>query len=77
VPDRWRLSIDPSACVGSGLCTGNAPSHFTLTEGTAQPRTDEIDADEDALTAAESCPGEAITVTEAVSGRTLAGPDAD
>lgn len=73
---RWRVAVDRSACRGSGMCIGLAPEHFGADDsGKALPRAELVSADEAVLDAAESCPLEAITVTDEATGQRLAPPD--
>jgi ferredoxin len=68
---RWRISVDDS-CIGSAVCAGTLPNRFRLVHDKAEPVDAEIDADDEVLTTAESCPMEAIRVVEVDSGRVLA-----
>jgi ferredoxin len=61
----WRISVDRDACLGSGLCAGSAPRYFRLDDGRSRPVTEVIEPDDVVLDAAELCPAEAITVTDA------------
>jgi ferredoxin len=69
---RWRISVDRDTCIGSAVCVGTMPGRFRLVDDKSQPVTDEIDADDDVIAVAESCPMEAITVTNAATGEVLA-----
>ncbi|MFE9960065.1 ferredoxin [Micromonospora sp. NPDC005299] len=69
---EWRLHVDPSRCIGSGICAGVAPRHFVLVDGLSRPVAERIAADESVLDAAESCPLEAIVVSEVESLRRIA-----
>jgi ferredoxin len=74
--DRWRVEVDRSVCIGSGMCVGSAPADFTLDAGRqAHPRTDETNASDEILEAAESCPVEAISIIAVDSGKTVFPPD--
>ncbi|MFI6676791.1 ferredoxin [Kribbella sp. NPDC050470] len=76
---RWKVTVDPDACTGSGLCLGTAPDHFEFgSDRRSRPRAALVDAsdpDDDAATtiadAAECCPMAAITIVDADSGRQL------
>jgi ferredoxin len=70
--DRWRISVDHGACIGSAVCAGTLPNRFKIVNDKAEPVDAEIEPDEDVLDAAESCPMEAIRVTEVATGRVLA-----
>jgi ferredoxin len=76
VVTRWRLAVDPDACIGSGACAATAPGHFRLEwidgRDQARPVSELVDPDEAALDAALSCPTEAISVTEQPGGAVLA-----
>jgi ferredoxin len=76
VVTRWRLAVDPDACVGSGACAATAPGYFRLEwidgRDQARPVGELVEPDEDALDAALSCPTEAISVTEQPGGAVLA-----
>ncbi|MGY0004826.1 ferredoxin [Micromonospora sp. I033] len=69
---EWRLHVDPTRCIGSGICAGIAPQHFVLVDGLSRPVAERIAADESVLDAAESCPLEAIVVSEVDSLRRIA-----
>jgi ferredoxin len=73
----WHLAVDGRACIASGMCSALAPEQFALDGEHARPVRPEIDVEGEAgeivLDAADSCPSQAITVTEA--GRVI-GPRA-
>ncbi|MFI6998698.1 ferredoxin [Nocardia sp. NPDC050175] len=69
---QWRIEVDRSTCLGSGMCTGLAPDHFTLVDGRSSPITEVVPPDDLLIDAAESCPIEAILVRSAESGEILA-----
>ncbi|MEU1685374.1 ferredoxin [Micromonospora sp. NPDC005707] len=69
---EWRLHVDPTRCIGSGICAGVAPGHFVLVDGLSRPVAERIAADEAVLDAAESCPLEAIIVSEVDGLRRIA-----
>ncbi|GAB3348935.1 ferredoxin [Micromonospora halotolerans] len=69
---EWRLHVDATRCIGSGICAGVAPAHFVLVDGLSRPVAERIAADESVLDAAESCPLEAIVVSEVDSLRRIA-----
>ncbi|MFE1763046.1 ferredoxin [Streptomyces angustmyceticus] len=74
--DRWRVEVDRSICIGSGMCAGTAPDGFRLDSARqSHPVAPETDADETVLAAAEGCPVEAITVTVAGSGEVVFPPE--
>ncbi|MGW7490448.1 ferredoxin [Streptomyces sp. NPDC054786] len=74
--DRWRVEVDRSVCIGSGMCVGAAPDGFRLdTARQSHPVAPETDTDEGVLAAAEGCPVEAITLTLADSGEAVFPPE--
>jgi len=74
--DRWRVEVDRSVCIGSGMCIGSAPTDFKLDAGRqSHPRAEAMDASDEILEAAESCPVEAISIVEIASGKTVFPPD--
>ncbi|WP_037576882.1 ferredoxin [Phaeacidiphilus oryzae] len=61
--DRWRVEVDRSLCIGSGLCAATAAGEFSLDSARqSRPVAPEVDASEAVLEAAEGCPAEAITL---------------
>jgi ferredoxin len=74
-PAGWRLEVDRDRCIGSGMCAGMAPDHFTLVDGVSVPSAGPVPPDDAVIDAAESCPVEAITVRDAADGR-LVAPEA-
>ncbi len=62
VVTRWRVRVDPVACIGSGGCAALAPRHFRLDASTATPVNELVAPDDDVRAAADFCPAEAITV---------------
>ncbi|MFG2400659.1 ferredoxin [Streptomyces lydicus] len=74
--DRWRVEVDRSVCIGSGLCVGAAPDGFRLdTARQSHPVAPEAEATESVLAAAEGCPVEAITLTAADNGEAVFPPE--
>ncbi|MFC1413104.1 ferredoxin [Streptacidiphilus sp. N1-12] len=74
--DRWRVEVDRSVCIGSGLCAASAPDGFRLDSvRQSHPVQDEADASEALLAAAESCPVEAIALHLAGSSEPVFPPD--
>ncbi|GGR65057.1 hypothetical protein GCM10010169_05320 [Micromonospora fulviviridis] len=69
---EWRLHVDPTRCIGSGICAGVSPRHFVLVGGLSRPVAERIAADESVLDAAESCPLEAIVVSDLDNLRRIA-----
>lgn len=73
---QWEVAVDGQSCLGSGICTSMAAGRFVLgPDGHSRPVEERIDADPAVIDAAESCPAEAITVTDLASGAMLAGPE--
>ncbi|TDC56876.1 ferredoxin [Micromonospora sp. KC207] len=68
----WRLHVDPTRCIGSGICAGTAPKHFELVDGLSRPMAERVAPAQAVLDAADSCPMEAILVSEAESRRQIA-----
>lgn len=69
---RYRIFVDKKVCLGSGVCTGMASDYFDVGEDArAWPRQEIVDADEAVLDAADCCPTEAITITDADTGEKL------
>jgi ferredoxin len=64
VSEQWWVAVDRSTCLGSGVCAGTAPRHFSIDAGgRSQPRSERVDPDEAVLDAVLACPAQAITVT--------------
>ncbi len=74
--ERWRVRVDRSLCIGSGMCVSHAPGAFTLDSARrSHPAEPERDASEPVLAAAEGCPVEAITIMLAGSGKAVFPPE--
>jgi ferredoxin len=72
---RWLLEVDQGMCIGSGMCVGLVPAAFELTSTRqSSPKAAEVDADDAVLEAAENCPVEAITITDAVTAAAIFPP---
>ncbi|WP_378731357.1 ferredoxin [Nocardia brasiliensis] len=69
---HWRIEVDRSTCLGSGMCTGLAPEHFTLIDGRSSPTAEIVTPDDLVIDAADSCPVEAILVRAADTGEIIA-----
>jgi ferredoxin len=68
----WRVRVDTSRCISSGMCVGTAPDRFRFDdEQHSVPVTDLVDDDQTVLDAAASCPVEAISVTDAETGAAI------
>ena len=72
---RWQVSIDSDTCIGYGMCAGTAQAHFKLNDGFGAPTSEEIDADDEVINAAEMCPAQAILVRELGTDRVVAPLD--
>jgi ferredoxin len=59
-----KVKIDEENCTGCGVCESMCPDIFELEEDKAKVKNANPDDIECAKEAAESCPGEAITVEE-------------
>ncbi|MER7169510.1 ferredoxin [Micromonospora sp. NPDC000207] len=68
----WRVRVDQAQCIGAGICASTAPTHFRLVDGLSQPLAGLVDPAEEVRDAADSCPMEAITVTDAETGDPVA-----
>ncbi|MFE7659872.1 ferredoxin [Streptomyces celluloflavus] len=74
--ERWRVAVDRSVCIGSGMCVGAAPDGFRLGPARqSHPVAPETDAADSVLAAAEGCPVEAITLTVVGSGAAVFPPE--
>ncbi|SCG62634.1 ferredoxin [Micromonospora halophytica] len=73
-PGGWRVFVDSTRCIGSGICAGAAPGHFVLVDGLSRPLKELIDPADEVLDAAESCPMEAIIVSDVGGGRIAPEP---
>jgi ferredoxin len=69
---RWRVAVDRDTCIGSGICAASAPDHFTLEDDRSRPLAELVEPEDVVIDAAESCPVEAIVVTDAATGERLA-----
>lgn len=69
---RWRISVDRDTCIGSAVCVGTMPDRFRLVHDKSTPVADEVEPDDDVLMVADSCPVEAIRITDAATGQVLA-----
>ncbi|WP_320068126.1 ferredoxin [Micromonospora sp. RTGN7] len=68
----WRLHVDPTRCIGVGICAGAAPEHFVLVEGLSRPVADRVAPAPAVIYAADSCPMEAILVSDVDTRRRIA-----
>jgi ferredoxin len=67
--ERWKVTVNRQACLGSGVCAATAPNHFRLDDGKSRTIQDDIDPDDIVLDVADTCPAEAITVHDATGHR--------
>jgi ferredoxin len=68
--NRWKISVDKNACIGSAMCVAIAPDRFALDERQRSgPVEAEIDPDEVVRDAAASCPSEAISLVDVGTGQ--------
>ncbi|MFD4507320.1 ferredoxin [Streptomyces sp. NPDC058457] len=73
--ERWTVGIDKRMCVRTGLCAASAPEEFELDEdGQGHARSAILPASEEVLEVAESCPIEAIGITNADTGERVFPP---
>jgi len=71
----WRVAVDRDVCIGSGMCASLDPAHFQLVDHKSSPVNELTDPSDDAVDAAENCPVEAILITDAATGETIAPSD--
>ncbi|MFC4148775.1 ferredoxin [Micromonospora mangrovi] len=64
IDPQWRLHVDPTRCIGSGICAGVAPRHFVLVDGLSRPVEEQVAPADAVLDAADSCPMEAVVVSD-------------
>ncbi|MEU6072885.1 ferredoxin [Micromonospora sp. NPDC047074] len=70
--EQWRVHVDPARCIGAGICAGIAPKHFVLVNGLSRPLAERVAPDDALMDAADSCPMEAVIVSDAGSLRRIA-----
>jgi ferredoxin len=69
VTEKWKVEVDQSLCISSGMCVGTAPGRFALGDNQrSSPIEELIDPDEAVRDAAASCPVEAISLVRADTG---------
>jgi len=67
----WTVRVS-DACIGSGSCLGVAPRHFVLgADRRSHPTAEQIEPDDAVLDAVESCPVEAIIVSDLETGEII------
>ncbi|HSA53660.1 MAG TPA: ferredoxin [Yinghuangia sp.] len=73
--DHWKATVDQRVCVRTGLCAATAPGEFDLDErGPGRATADPLPATQAVRDAAESCPVEAITLSDATTGERVFPP---
>jgi ferredoxin len=72
--ERWKVTVDRDACLGSGVCAGTAPRHFRLENGRSRALHEDIEPDDVVLDVADTCPAEAITVYNPAGHRIAPDP---
>ena len=66
---KYRIEIDRDACVGDGLCCDEAPETLEMdSEEKAVVKNAEGDDADTIMSAAESCPTDAISLFDTESG---------
>jgi ferredoxin len=60
--ERWKITVNRDACLGSGVCAATAPRHFRLDDGRSRAIREDIEPDAVVLDVADTCPAEAIAV---------------
>lgn len=67
---KYRIEIDREACVGDGACVNEAPGTFELDEeNVVKVINAEGNSPEEVLSAAQSCPTDAIRIFDAETGQ--------
>ncbi|MFC8713165.1 ferredoxin [Streptomyces sp. NPDC057197] len=70
--EAWRVRVDEKACMATGICAGVAPGRFRIRDGASRPEAEITAPAPELVDAAESCPMEAILVTDRDSGARIA-----
>ncbi|GAA2900963.1 ferredoxin [Streptomyces mexicanus] len=70
--ETWRVRVDATACMGTGICAGVAPGRFQVRDGVSHPTDEFVPPTQQVVDAAESCPLEAIAVTHRDTGARIA-----
>jgi ferredoxin len=66
---KYKIEIDRNLCVGDGACVNEAPGTFEMDEESIAIVTNaDGNTPEEILAAAQSCPVDAIILTDAASG---------
>ena len=62
---QLTIEVDCSKCLSCGSCTVWAPQTFELDEKSmCQVKSDPIDSEEEVVSAAQNCAGEALTIID-------------
>ncbi|HEY2932499.1 MAG TPA: ferredoxin [Acidobacteriota bacterium] len=65
----WKITVDHSKCIGSGICVSEAPNTFALDDSGLSVVTNPAgDPEKSIRDAAQGCPTEAITIVDEKSG---------
>jgi len=65
----WRVTVDTSLCISSGICLATAPGRFRFNDSQrSTPVSTLTDPDDQVRDAAASCPVEAILLTDSETG---------
>jgi ferredoxin len=73
---HWDVTVDRRVCVRTGLCAASAPAEFELDErGQGHPTSATLTASATVMDVAESCPVEAITITDSDTGKRVFPPE--
>jgi ferredoxin len=67
--ERWKVTVNRDACLGSGICAATAPRHFRLDDGKSRALHDDIEPGDIVLDVAGTCPAEAIIIYNAAGHR--------
>jgi len=66
---KYKLEIDRNLCVGDGACVNEAPGTFEMDDESIATVTNPAgNTPEEILAAAQSCPVDAIILTDAATG---------
>jgi ferredoxin len=68
---RYRIVVDDKVCIGTSQCTEVAPTAYTMNEDATLAVVRAGAEDQAALDGAKSCPVQAITVFDAVTGQQI------
>lgn len=67
--ERWKVTVNRDACLGSGICAATSPRHFRLDDRKSRAIQEDIEPDDIVLDIADTCPAEAIIVYNAAGHR--------